>query len=68
MPVVLPKHTEHTWLTADPDTRHDLCQPYPGDDLTAYPISRRVNNPNNEDSRVIEPADTAQADLEDFSS
>ena len=68
MPVVLPKDAESDWLTADPDTRKRLCQPYPKDDLDAYEISTRVNNPGNDDPQVIEPLDHEQSGLGEFSS
>ena len=58
MPVVLPEDEEQTWLSAGPDERRDLCHPYPDNDLDAYPISTLVNNPSNDDARVIEPAET----------
>lgn len=58
MPVVLPRDDEAAWLSADSNERHDLCRPYPGNDLTTYPISTRVNNPANDDPRVLEPADS----------
>jgi putative SOS response-associated peptidase YedK len=38
-------------------TCKDLCQPYPNDDLDAYEISTRVNNPGNDDPLVIELLD-----------
>lgn len=30
MPVVLPRDAEIEWLSAGPDARKELCQPYPG--------------------------------------
>lgn len=66
MPVVLPRDAEETWLTADPEERRDLCRPYPDDDLDASPISTRVNDPANDDARVIEPAEDEQSDLGSF--
>ncbi|WP_114579147.1 SOS response-associated peptidase [Saliphagus sp. LR7] len=68
MPVVLPKDSESEWLSADPDTRKDLCQPYPENDLDAYEISTRVNNPTNDEPSVIEPLDHDQTGLGEFSS
>lgn len=68
MPVVLPREEEETWLTADPDERQELCQPYPADDLDAYEISTRVNNPGNDEATVIEPLGHDQSGLGDFSS
>ncbi len=68
MPVVLPQDAESDWLAADPDTRKELCQPYPKDDLDAYEISTRVNNPGNDDPQIIEPLDHEQSGLGEFSS
>ena len=68
MPVVLPTDAEETWLTADPGERKDLCGPYPEEDLDAYEISKRVNNPGNDDPSVIEPAEHEQSGLDAFSS
>lgn len=67
MPVVLPRDEEDRWLEADPAERAELCRPYPREDLDAYPISTRVNDPGNDDATVIEPAETAQAHLGEFS-
>lgn len=66
MPVVLPADEEDTWLSAGPDERAELCRPYPADDLTAYEISTRVNDPGNDDPSVIEPLDHDQSDLADY--
>ncbi len=32
-----------------------LWTPYPADEMTAYPVGTRINNPANEDPRCIEP-------------
>ena len=68
MPVVLPDGAEKTWLTAAPDERADMCQPYPEDDLEAYEISTHVNSPGNDDPSVIEPLGHEQSGLGDFTS
>lgn len=68
MPVVLPEDAESEWLSAGPDERKQLCQSYPEDDLAAYEISTRVNNPGNDDPTVIEPLDHEQSGLGEFSS
>lgn len=67
MPVVLPKDAESEWLTAGPEARKQLCQPYPEDDLAAYEISTRVNDPGNDDPAVIEPLEHEQSGLGEFS-
>ncbi len=66
MPVVLPTGDESAWLSRGPEARRELCRPYQGDDLAAYPVSRAVNDPANDDRRVIEPAGTEQSGLADF--
>lgn len=66
MPMVLPQHSEREWLEADPTRRTALCRPYPDDDLSAYPISTRVNNPTADDATIIEPAERTQSDLSSF--
>lgn len=68
MPVVLPPAEESTWLEAGPDERAELCRPYPADDLRADEISTRVNDPTNNDPRVIEPLDHEQSGLDTFDS
>jgi putative SOS response-associated peptidase YedK len=68
MPVVLPQSAESEWLSLGPDARKRFCQPYPDDDMTTYEISTRVNNPDNDDPRVIEPLDHEQSGLGDFGS
>ncbi len=40
MPVILAADNEDTWLAAaDPATQQALLQPYPGDELTAWPVA-----------------------------
>ena len=57
MPVILPPETYDLWL--DQDMREtepllDLLRPYPDDGMEAYPVSRFVNSPSNDDERCIE--------------
>ena len=59
MPVILPPENYDLWL--DPDIREaeplrDVLRPYPGDFMDAYPVSRRVNKPSNDEPGCIEPA------------
>lgn len=56
MPVILNPVQYNTWLAADHFNRaqlESLLLPYPGG-LTAYPVSRSVNSPKNDDPRCIE--------------
>ena len=59
MPVILDPGFYNVWL--NPDHAHraqlqSLLVPY-GGKLTAYPVSRRVNNPRNDDPHCLEPAE-----------
>ncbi len=59
MPVILPEEDHDLWL--DPDFREKetlaaLLEPYPAGAMEAYPVSRFVNSPRNDDERCIERA------------
>jgi putative SOS response-associated peptidase YedK len=58
MPVILAPEDHGLWL--DPDVREadpllPLLTPYPDDVMEAYPVSRFVNRPANDDPRCVEP-------------
>ena len=57
MPAILPPETYDLWL--DPTVREaeqllSLLIPYPPEDMEAYPVSRRVNNPSNNEPSCVE--------------
>ena len=59
MPAILRREDEAVWL--DPklqDTQRllALLQPYAGEEMEAYPVSRAVNNPANDGEELIQPA------------
>ncbi len=58
MPVILPVAAHAAWL--DPKAQgaelQALLRPYPGDDLTVFPMSTRVNNPRHEGPKCVAPA------------
>jgi putative SOS response-associated peptidase YedK len=58
MPVILPVGSYGAWLDpeADRDELYGLLAPYLEDEMEAYPVSRFVNSPSNNDPRCIEPA------------
>ena len=58
MPVILPPGSYDAWLDpeAERDELYGLLAPYPEDEMEAYPVSRFVNSPQNNDPRCIEPA------------
>jgi putative SOS response-associated peptidase YedK len=59
MPVILHPEDYDMWLDPDFDEREpltSLLKPFPAEAMEAYPVSRRVNNPANNDAGVVEPA------------
>jgi len=58
MPVILPYDAEEEWLYGDNnDTEKliSLLQPFPEEEMTAYPVSRLVNSTMNDRRQLIEP-------------
>jgi putative SOS response-associated peptidase YedK len=56
MPVILDKENCWKWLEDRPEKDLSaLLKPYPPDDMVAYPVSTRVNNPRVEDPQLIQP-------------
>ena len=55
MAVILDPSEEDTWLRGDPDEAAALLDPYPADELTAHPVSTRVNSPGVDAPGLIEP-------------
>lgn len=58
MPVILPEEQHRRWLKpdeGDPNELKSLLIPYASDKMTAYPVSRLVNNPANDVPACIEP-------------
>lgn len=58
MPVILQPKDYELWLdpeTQQPDLLQPLLHPYPPAEMDAYPVSRWVNSPNNDDPKCIEP-------------
>jgi putative SOS response-associated peptidase YedK len=59
MPVILPPEDYDMWLDPDFEEKEaltSLLKPYPADAMEAYPVSRRVNKPSNNEPSVVEPA------------
>ena len=58
MPVILHPDSYNTWL--DPDSEEtsltELFEPYASEAMEAYPVSRFVNSPSNNEERCTEPA------------
>jgi putative SOS response-associated peptidase YedK len=59
MPVILPREAYELWLDPaerSPDQLNGLLKPYPAKLMTAYPVSKLVNSPQNDSPELIEPA------------
>jgi putative SOS response-associated peptidase YedK len=57
MPVILPPEVYEIWLDPDlgeTDQLLSLLAPYPPGDMEAYPVSRRVNSPSNNEPSCVE--------------
>ena len=54
MPAILRPEQYDRWLGDDPDPR-DLLQSYPAELMRMWPISTRVNKPENDDPAILDP-------------
>ena len=56
MPVILPEEHHAKWLgeAQDGDLK-ELLKPFPAERMNMWPISSRVNSPDNEDEALLEP-------------
>ncbi len=57
MPVILGQGSAEAWLAGEPLPDGDGSPADPEVALRAWPVSRRVNSPRNEDPSLIEPAE-----------
>jgi putative SOS response-associated peptidase YedK len=58
MPVILAPDDYARWLGEEPD-RRDLMRPYPASLMRMWPISTRVNKPENDDPSILRPVELA---------
>jgi putative SOS response-associated peptidase YedK len=58
MPVILAPGDFARWLGEEPDPR-DLMRPFSAEPMRMWPISTRVNKPENDDASIIEPVERA---------
>jgi putative SOS response-associated peptidase YedK len=52
MPVILPGEVHEAWL--DGEAGKEVLVPYASEEMTAWPISTRVNSPRNNDPQIID--------------
>ena len=60
MPVILPPDQYQTWLDSenrDVTGLKAMLKPYPADQMTFWPVSRRVGNPGNDDPGLVKRID-----------
>jgi putative SOS response-associated peptidase YedK len=58
-PAILTPQGCRAWLGGTPEQRRALLKPYPDELIVAWPISKRVNSPNSNDKKLIEPVEIA---------
>ncbi len=58
MPVILAPGDYARWLGEEPDPC-DGMRPFPADLMRMWPISTRVNKPENDDPSILEPIELA---------
>jgi putative SOS response-associated peptidase YedK len=58
MPVILAAADYARWLGEEADP-HDLMRPFPAQLMRMWPISTRVNKPENDDPSILEPVELA---------
>jgi putative SOS response-associated peptidase YedK len=54
MPLILATTDYARWLSEEPDPG-DLMRPFPAEPMRIWPISTRVNKPENDDPSIVEP-------------
>lgn len=58
MPAILRPQDYERWLGSDPDP-HDLLITFPSEPMRMWPISKRVNKPENDDPAILEAIELA---------
>jgi putative SOS response-associated peptidase YedK len=53
MPVILRPTDNDRWLGIEPEP-HELLAPFPSELLNMWPISKRVNSPDNDDEQLLD--------------
>ena len=60
MPLILASPDYTRWLGDEPDPG-DLMRPFPAEPMRMWPISMRVNKPENDDPSIVEPIELSAA-------
>jgi putative SOS response-associated peptidase YedK len=56
MPLILAPADYARWLSEEPDPG-DLMRPFPPEPVRMWPISTRVNKPENDDPTIVDPVE-----------
>jgi putative SOS response-associated peptidase YedK len=54
MPLILSRYDYARWLSEEPNP-HDLMRPFPPELMRMWPISTRVNKPENDNPSILDP-------------
>ena len=60
MPIILPPETHDAWLLGE--AGKEILRPFPTKEMTARPISKRINKPENNDLGVLEEGGMEQVE------
>ncbi len=60
MPLIIAPKDYARWLSDEPDPR-ELMVPFPAEPMRMWPISTRVNKPENDDASILEPVKLASS-------
>jgi putative SOS response-associated peptidase YedK len=60
MPLIHASGDYTRWLSDEPNPR-DLMRPFPAEPIRMWPISIRVNKPENDDPSIVEPIELTAA-------
>jgi putative SOS response-associated peptidase YedK len=65
MPVVVDENDYGYWLDPDAETERlkQMLGPFPSDRMEAYPVSTKVNNPQNDTPDCVQPQEDDQANM-----
>jgi putative SOS response-associated peptidase YedK len=60
MPAIIPPDAYDRWLANIEHDPRDMLVPYPSDPMIMWPISTRVNKPDNDDEAILAPIELAR--------
>ena len=60
MPVILPPEAYERWLANIELDPRELLAPFPAEQMMMWPISTRVNKPDNDDPTILDPLEPVE--------